>query len=147
MFKRLLQKIIAYALDIRVNPYHPLVWINGNPEIGANTYIGGFSEVYAKGANVHIGHDCDIASFVVINCADSHLHTLYGKEISRHNIFIANNVFIGTQSVILGNTTIGNHSVIGAGVVLQDVRIPPYSKVYRSKRGQLIIKKYHYAHH
>ena len=54
------------------NPYHPLVWINGDPSIGPRTYIGGFSEVNAEGAHVVIGADCDIASFVTINVADSH---------------------------------------------------------------------------
>ena len=54
------------------NRFHPLVWINGDPEIGEGTYIGGFSEVYAIGASVVIGRNCDIASFAAINVSDSH---------------------------------------------------------------------------
>ena len=59
-------------IDNQDNRFHPLVWINGDPEIGEGTYIGGMSEVNAKGARVLIGKDCDIASFVAINVADSH---------------------------------------------------------------------------
>ena len=36
-------------LGIKENPFHPLVMINGNPEIGDNVYIGAFSELYCKG--------------------------------------------------------------------------------------------------
>jgi acetyltransferase-like isoleucine patch superfamily enzyme len=66
------KSLLAQALGFKTNRFHPLVWILGDPEIGANVYIGGFSEVNAKGARVVIGDNCDIASFVTINCADSH---------------------------------------------------------------------------
>lgn len=36
--------------NIPQNRFHPLVWLVGDPEIGENVYIGGMSEVYAKGA-------------------------------------------------------------------------------------------------
>jgi carbonic anhydrase/acetyltransferase-like protein (isoleucine patch superfamily) len=42
---------------------------------------------------------------------------------------IEENVFIGTGAVILGGCQIGHHSVIGAGVVLKGMVIPPYSRV------------------
>ena len=67
-FKELLEKVTNF----KNNPYHPLVWINGDPILGDNVAIGGFSEINAKGAQVVIGNNCDIASFVSINCADSH---------------------------------------------------------------------------
>ena len=38
------------------NKFHPLVWINGKPDIGKNVYIGGFSEVNSKGAKIKIGN-------------------------------------------------------------------------------------------
>ena len=53
------------------NAFHPLVWIVGEPEFGEGVYIGALSEVNGKGAKVVIGDNCDIASFVSINCADS----------------------------------------------------------------------------
>lgn len=88
------------------NPYHPLVWILGTPDIGENVYIGAFSEVNATGANVVIGAHCDIASFVTINCADSHLKCIeLANTIDRKDITLENNVFVGSHCVIKGGST------------------------------------------
>lgn len=77
-------------VENKKNRFHPLVWINGKPEIGKNVYIGGFSEINSKGAKIKIGRNCDIASFVSINVADSHLKTIRkAKKISKKNILIA----------------------------------------------------------
>ncbi len=125
-FKDFFYKVI----ENKKNKYHPLVWINGSPIIGDGTYIGGFSEVNAKGDKVIIGKNCDIASFVVINVADSHKKTIgLKKKIQTGPIKIEDNVFIGAQSVILGNVSIGRNSVIGAGTILKNVKIPKYSLV------------------
>lgn len=114
----------------RDNPYHPLVWINGEPRIGSGTYIGGFSEVNAKGAHVRIGRNCDIASFVAINVADSHRHCIGLAKINEcADITVEDCVFIGSHSVVLGGAYIGHHSVIGAGTVVRAGGIPPYSLV------------------
>ena len=112
------------------NPFHPLVWINGTPEIGPGTYIGGFSEVNAKDARVIIGRDCDIASFVAINVADSHRRTIeLSDENETRDIVIGDRVFIGSHSAILGGAVIGHNSVIGAGTVVRAHDIPPFSLV------------------
>ncbi|TNJ17747.1 hypothetical protein CF111_17655 [Aeromonas sobria] len=112
------------------NPYHPLVWILGNPDIGENVYIGAFSEVNATGANVVIGAHCDIASFVTINCADSHLKCIeLAKSIDRKDITLENNVFVGSHCVIKGGVYIGHHSVVAAGTIVDTGHIPPYSLV------------------
>lgn len=115
-------------VENKKNRFHPLVWINGSPKIGKNVYIGGFSEVNAKGAKIEIGNNCDIASFVSINVADSHLKTIKNKKkISKKKIIIGNNVFIGSHSVILGGTIINKKSVIAAGTVLRGEVIPEFS--------------------
>jgi acetyltransferase-like isoleucine patch superfamily enzyme len=125
-FKRLFLKIVQN----RDNPYHPLVWINGDPEIGPNTYIGGFSEVNAKGARVVIGRDCDIASFVAVNVADSHRRCIGLVDSSENrDICIGDSVFIGSHSAILGGAVIGHHSVVAAGTVVRAGVIPPFSLV------------------
>ena len=117
-------------VDNKVNRFHPLVWIHGEPKIGKNVYIGGFSEINAKGSKVEIGNDCDIASFVSINVADSHKKCIgLSEQIERSPIIIGDNVFIGSHSFLGGGTKIGHHSVIGAGVVLKKIEIPPYSLV------------------
>jgi acetyltransferase-like isoleucine patch superfamily enzyme len=112
------------------NRFHPLVWVLGEPEIGAGTYIGGMSEVNAKGARVVIGANCDIASFVSINCADSHRLCIgLADEVERADIAIGDNVFIGSHSVVKGGAVIGHHTVIAAGTIVDAGEIPPYSLV------------------
>lgn len=128
-FKRLFLKTI----DNQDNPYHPMVWINGEPEIGEGTYIGGFSEINAKGVHVSIGRNCDIASFVAINVADSHRRCI-GLADSNDllDIQIGDCVFIGSHCVILGGAVIGHHSVVAAGTVVRADVIPPFSLVLPS---------------
>jgi len=138
-FKRYFLKFI----DNKANRFHPLVWIHGEPKIGKNVFIGGFSEINAKGSYVKIGNNCDIASFVSINVADSHKKGIgLSEEIERAPIIIGDNVFIGSHAFIGKGTKIGHHSVIGAGVVLNNIKIPPYSLVISSP--SLIVKEGYY---
>jgi len=112
------------------NQFHPLVWINGTPNFGNNIYIGGMSEVNANGAMVSIGDNCDIASFVSINCADSHKLCLgLSQTVERQNIILEHNVFVGSHSVIKGGAHIGHHTVVAAGTIVEAGKIPPYSLV------------------
>lgn len=116
--------------NFKQNRFHPLVWIIGEPEIGKNVFIGGLSEVNGKGARVVIGDNCDIASFVTINCADSHRKCIgLADEIDRKDITLENNVFVGSHSVIKGGVHIGHHSVVAAGTIVDAGTIPPYSLV------------------
>ncbi len=129
-------------IENKPNAFHPLVFINGKPKIGKNVSIGFFSEVNAKGSKVEIGDNCDIASFVSINVADSHKKCIgISKEIERNLIIIENNVFIGSHCFIGGGTKIGHHSVIGTGVVLNKHKIPPFSLVIGNP---ITIKKGYY---
>jgi acetyltransferase-like isoleucine patch superfamily enzyme len=130
MLNKIIQKIFTRFTTFKANPYHPLVWINGNPKIGAFVSIGGFSEINAKNAKVVIGDNCDIASFVTINCADSHKKCIgLTDSIERRDIFIGKNVFIGSHSVVKGGAVIGDYCVVGAGTVVGPVDVPPYSLV------------------
>lgn len=124
------QKLFTELTDIPANRFHPLVWIAGEPEIGENVYIGGMSEIYAKGARVMIGDNCDIASFVSINCSDSHKRTIgMSGEIEKENIIIEHDVYIGTHCFIGGGAHIGHHSVVGAGTMIRRGDYPPYSLI------------------
>lgn len=117
-------------LNFKKNPYHPLVWILGDPIIGNNVYIGGMTEINATGAKVKIGDNCDIASFVAINCADSHKKTIgLLNYIERKDIVLEDNVFVGSHVVIKGGAYIGKNSVIAAGTIVEGVNIPPFSLV------------------
>ncbi len=124
------RELLSRATGFAENRFHPLVWIVGEPKIGSNVYIGGFSEVNAKGASVEIGDDCDIASFVSINAADSHKYTIgAAKEVERKDIRIENHVFVGSHCVIKGGAQIGHHSVVAAGTIVEPGVIPAYSLV------------------
>ena len=121
---------LIQALGLSQNRFHPLVMIVGEPKIGENVYIGLFSEINANNSHVEIGANCDIASFVTINCADSHLKTInLADQIVRKPIMIEESVFIGSHSVIKGGARIGHHTVVGAGTIVEGVVIPPYSLV------------------
>ena len=124
--------ISEFVLKIKRNRFHPTVWITGHPIIGKGVYIGGFSEVNAKDSFIIIGDGCDIASYVTINCADSHKKTIgLENEVSRLPIVIGENVFIGTHSVIKGGAYIGNNCVIAAGTIVDGgYNIPDFSLVY-----------------
>jgi acetyltransferase-like isoleucine patch superfamily enzyme len=129
-FKRLL----AASTGMRENPFHPFVWIIGEPEIGAGVAIGGFSELNARDARLVIGDHCDIASFVSINCADSHLRCIgLADEIARGDIFI---------SMVKGGTRIGHHCVVAAGTIVGPGEIPPYSLVCGNP---MVVKPGYYA--
>ena len=127
-------------MGVSINPFHPLVFINGQPKIGKNVCIGFFSEVNAKKVKVKIGDNCDIASFVAINAADSHKRTIgLSKEIDRKNIVLENNVFVGSHSFIGGGVNIGHHSVVAAGTIIaKPCKIPPFSLVIGN---HFIVKK------
>lgn len=124
------QRKLQAALQMTSNKFHPMVWINGDPDIADEVFIGFFSEVNAKGAKVVIGKGCDIASFVSINCADSHKKTIgIQNKVSRRDIHIGEYVFIGSHSVVKGGADIGHHSVVAAGCIVDGVAIPPYSLI------------------
>ena len=130
MLNRILQKLFSRLTTFQENQFHPFVWIAGSPDIGKNVYIGGFSIINAQNVTVSIGDNCDIASFVSINSADSHKRCIgLADDITRRNILIGDNVFIGSHSVIKGGAQIGAHSVVAAGTIVDPEVIPPYSLV------------------
>ncbi len=124
------EDLFAALTNFRKNRFHPLVWIVGEPEIGEGVYIGGMSEINATNARVFIGDYCDIASFVSINCSDSHKKCIGIQEhTERKDIIIEDHVFIGSHCVVKGGAQIGHHSVVAAGTVVEGVVIPPYSLI------------------
>jgi acetyltransferase-like isoleucine patch superfamily enzyme len=139
------KKNLINAIDNQDNPFHPLVFIHGEPKIGKNVYIGLFSEVNAKGANVKIGDNCDIASFVSINVADSHKKCIgLLNEIERSSITIEDNVFIGSHCFVKKGAYIGHHSVVASGTIVEGKKIPPYSLVIGNP---MKVKKGYYKKH
>jgi acetyltransferase-like isoleucine patch superfamily enzyme len=138
----MIKQILSKLLGLRPNPFHVLLYIGGSPVIGRNVYIGLFSEINAKDGHISIGDNCDIASFVSINVADSHKKCIgLSDHIDRGQIIIEENVFVGSHSFIGGRVKIGHHSVVAAGTMLiaDGLIIPSYSLIignpYKVKEG------------
>lgn len=110
-----------------------------NAEVGRETY--GSFKIFCSAANVKlkIGNYCSLAHDVVFLLGDEHItsnfstyhfKTKYGlverEAVSKGDIVIKDDVWIGYGAIILSGVTVGQGAVIGAGsVVTKD--IPPYA--------------------
>lgn len=114
-------------------------------EIGRATYGDLKVKTWGEGATLKIGAFCSIASGVKIFLGGEHrtdwvstfpFSVLWkdvaghipGHPMSRGDVVVGNDVWIGTEAIILSGVHIGNGAVIGArAVVTRDV--PPYAVV------------------
>jgi len=105
------------------NPYNPLAWFVGEPQIGAGTWIGPFCLVDGSGG-LTIGRGCDLAAGVHVYTHSSARRCVSDRavEVERRPVRIGDCTFIGAHAVVLMGVTIGSHCIVGAGaVVSQDV--------------------------
>ncbi len=106
------------------NPYHPLAWIVGDPEIGEGTWIGAFCVVDGSG-ELHIGSGCDLSAGSQIYTHSTAKRCVSGRaydHVDRSPTTIGDRVFIGANAVVNMGVTIGDEAVVGAGaVVTRDV--------------------------
>ena len=111
--------------------YNPEIF--GKVEIGRNTSISGPStRICAKTNHVKIGAFCSIASNVIIqeyyhsmntattyNILSNVIGELEGnKYVSKGDIIIEDDVWIGSNAVILSGVKIGRGAIVGAGAVV-----------------------------
>jgi acetyltransferase-like isoleucine patch superfamily enzyme len=119
------------------NPHNPLAWIRGiekgNVKIGVNVWIGPFSVIDGEYDKVELGDNVNVSSGAQIVTHDTVKRCLTGGEfklIEHAPTIIGNNVYIGTNAVILKGCTIGDNCVIAAGAVVKENSvIPAYSLV------------------
>ena len=120
------------AKPLPANPYNPLAWIAGQPEIGSGTWIGAFTLIDGLGG-LKIGRGCNISSGAQILSHSTVRRCLTEGKIPTPDFrptTIGDFVFVGANAVVQMGAVIGDHSVIGAGaVVLEGTQIPPYSLV------------------
>lgn len=94
------------------------VYINGLLTIGENTYINPNSVIIVA-KEISIGSNCAISWNVQIMDTDIHTLVVNGKpNESTKKIKIGNNVWIGSNVIILKGTEIGNNVVIAAGSIV-----------------------------
>lgn len=106
--------------DLPPNPYNPLAWIIGEPDIGQGTWIGAFTLIDGSGG-LTIGQGCDISSGVHIYTHSSAKRCVSGRafaEVERQPVRIGDRVFIGANAVVNMGVTIGDEAVVGAGAVV-----------------------------
>lgn len=94
--------------------------LNASVRIGNNTNLNG---VYiASRKSIEIGSNCRIAAGVVILDYNGHIVKSSDRTCGQDNpkpIIIGNNVWIGTNSIILKGTSIGNNCVVSCGSVVK----------------------------
>lgn len=90
--------------------------IMGNVRIGKNVWIGPFTMIEGINGNIVIGDNCNISSGVHIYTHDAALHVVSEGKIpfKSGDVFIGDNTYIGSMTIIKENVTIGNNCIIGA---------------------------------
>jgi acetyltransferase-like isoleucine patch superfamily enzyme len=114
-------------------------FMNRNPaykdfDIGDYTEGRPVVKCYCPETKLKIGKFCAISSSAIIMLGGEHhtdalaLYMFSRGDLSKGNITIGNDVWIGEEALILSGVTIGDGTVIGArSVVTKDV--PPYAVV------------------
>lgn len=114
------------------NPYNPLCWVVGAPEIGPGCWIGAFTLIDGSGG-CRIGKGCEISSGAQILTHSSMRRTVTERawpHVDRAATELGDHVFVGTNAVVLMGSKIGHHSVIAAGAVVREFsEFPPYSLI------------------
>ena len=120
------------AKPLPSNPYNPLAWIAGTPDIGADVWIGAFTLIDGLGG-LKIGRGCNISSGAQILSHSTARRCVTERkypDVDRRPTELGEFVFVGANAVVQMGAKIGDHSIIGAGaVVLEDTIVPPYSLV------------------
>ena len=120
---------IKIGNNTRIHDFCVLLAYDGYIEFGENCSLHEFSLIAGNGG-VKIGNWVRIASGVKIYAAQ-HIFKerdipIYKQGIEGKGVVIEDDVWIGTNAIVLDGVKIGKGSIIGAGaVVTRD--IPPYS--------------------
>lgn len=102
------------------NPWNPLAWVVGEPQVGEGTWIGPFCLIDASGG-LTIGRGCDLAAGVHVYTHSTVRRCVTARQVDtvdRAPVTIGDHTFLGAHTVVLMGVTIGNHCVVGAGSVV-----------------------------
>lgn len=123
-----LLKRIVFNLLFLISPEHKrsrIIRLFFKCTVGKNVKWTGMPVFASEPELITIGNNVTIARNVVFHTHDGGVR-LFRDEYPTINVFgkitIGNNVFIGSDSIILPNTRIGNNVIIGSGsVVSKDI--------------------------
>jgi len=96
--------------------------------IGEGTWVGFYCLLDGQVDTLKIGRWCDISSGAHLYTHSTHLRCTERGEKVVGPVELEDHVFIGANSVVLPNTKIGHHSVVGALSVVKGV-FPPHSLI------------------
>jgi acetyltransferase-like isoleucine patch superfamily enzyme len=97
-------------------------------KIGSKCFISLGAKFDIARGSITVGDECVITHGCVLVAHDPTVRKRYPDRLGEGKIVLENSVYVGVNSVILRNVTIGHHAIIGAGtVVTRDV--PPYAIV------------------
>ncbi|MBN1506429.1 MAG: acyltransferase [Sedimentisphaerales bacterium] len=90
--------------------------------IGRDCMVSWGAKLDVSGGRIIIGDRCTITHGCIILSHDRAKKRIDSEDKGRGTVRLGNDVFIGVNSVILRDVTIGDYSIVGAGsVVTKDV--------------------------
>lgn len=115
--KKIVRKLTFYVGQVVRFVYYSYLKMNGI-KIGENTFISLGAKIDTQFGEIIIGDNVHITSGCVLLAHDGAIKQMNPGANPRGKIVIGNNVFIGVNTVVLMNVTIGDNSVIGAGSIV-----------------------------
>ena len=115
--KKIVRKLTFYMGQVIRFIYFRYLKING-VKIGENTFISLGAKIDTQFGEIVIGDNVHITSGCVLLAHDGAIKQMKPSANPRGKIVIGDNVFIGVNTVVLMNVTVGNNSVIGAGSIV-----------------------------
>jgi acetyltransferase-like isoleucine patch superfamily enzyme len=114
----LMSELIGQELDEDFGLFPPFNTDCGRCiHIGKRVFINSGCKFQDQGG-IFIGDDALIGHNVVLATLNHDLNPVHRKDLIPRSIHIGNNVWIGSNSTVLGGVTIGNNAVIAAGSVV-----------------------------
>lgn len=111
---------------VPLNPYNPHAWLVGEPQIGADVWIGAFTVIDGSGG-LTIGDGCHISAGAQIYTHSTVARALSAGELptERRPTSIGAFSHIGAGAVVLMGVTLGRRCVVAAGAVVLEGTVAP----------------------
>lgn len=127
LVKKIIRKVVGYAFD-------NFIHVDKESSVGKYTFIGQNSSI----TKTKIGNYCSIGTGVMIGLGEHDLskpstsscfyHGNTYQELTKKNIVIEHDVWIGANAIVLRGVVVNTGSVIAAGAVVTK-NVPPYAVV------------------